>query len=225
MSTFALIHGGGGNAWDWHLVEPELRRLGHRSVAVDLPIEEPDATLADHAAAVVDALADAEDVVVVGHSLGGFVAPLVVDALGSRARGLVFVAGMVPRPGETFGAWWEDTGYAAAAAERDAREGAPEGDVETYVHDVEPALAADALSRGREPQERALAEPWPLAALPDVPTAYVLCRDDRLFPAVWLRGVVRDRLGIACDELDGGHMPMLSRPVALATLLAGYGDA
>ena len=25
MSTFALIHGGGGSAWDWHLVAAELR--------------------------------------------------------------------------------------------------------------------------------------------------------------------------------------------------------
>ena len=37
MSTFALVHGGGGSAWDWHLVEPELRDRGHETVAVDLP--------------------------------------------------------------------------------------------------------------------------------------------------------------------------------------------
>ena len=29
MATFALIHGGGGGAWDWHLVVPELRKRGH----------------------------------------------------------------------------------------------------------------------------------------------------------------------------------------------------
>lgn len=223
MSTFALIHGGGGNAWDWHLVEPELRRLGHQSVAVDLPIEEPDATLQDHAAAVVGALGDADDVVVVAHSLGGFVGPLVCDALGSRARLLVFVAGLVPRPGEPFGAWWEATGYGAGIAARDAAEGAPpEGDVATYLHDVDPALAAEALSRSRDPHEHALSAPWPLAALPDVPTRFVLCRHDRLLPAAWLREVVRDRLGVDADEIDGGHVPMLSRPADLAARLAGY---
>lgn len=226
MSTFALIHGGGGNAWDWHLVEPELRRRGHASVAVDLPIEDPDATLRDHAAAVVDALGDHDDVVVVAHSLGGLVGPLVCDALGPRARLLVFVAGMVPHPGEPFFAWWENTGIAAGIAARDAAEGAPPaGDLATYLHDVDPDLAAEALRRGRDPQERALAEPWPLPALPDVPTRFVLGRDDRAFPAAWLRGVVRERLGIACDELPGGHMPMLARPEALAELLTGYVDA
>ena len=40
VSTFALIHGGGGSAWDWHLVEPELRERGHDAVAVDLPTED-----------------------------------------------------------------------------------------------------------------------------------------------------------------------------------------
>jgi pimeloyl-ACP methyl ester carboxylesterase len=37
VATFALIHGGGGSAWDWHLVAPELRERGHEPVAVDLP--------------------------------------------------------------------------------------------------------------------------------------------------------------------------------------------
>jgi pimeloyl-ACP methyl ester carboxylesterase len=55
-------------------------------------------------------------------------------------------------------------------------------------------------------------EPWPLPAWPSVPTRYVRCRNDRLFPAAWVRRVVRDRLGIAPDEIDSGHCPALSQP-------------
>ena len=40
MATLALIDGGGGSAWDWHLVAPELRERGHEVVAVDLPSED-----------------------------------------------------------------------------------------------------------------------------------------------------------------------------------------
>jgi pimeloyl-ACP methyl ester carboxylesterase len=40
-ATFVLIHGGGSTAWDWHLVSPVLRELGHEAIAVDLPFEEP----------------------------------------------------------------------------------------------------------------------------------------------------------------------------------------
>ena len=60
MTTFALIHGGGGSAWDWHLVEPELRGRGHDSIAVDLPCEDPSAAWWDYADIVVEAVGDHE---------------------------------------------------------------------------------------------------------------------------------------------------------------------
>ena len=65
-------------------------------------------------------------------------------------------------------------------------------------------------------------QPWPLEAWPDVPTRFLLCRDDRLFPADWLLGVVEDRLGIAPDEIGGGHCVALSRPKELAARLLTY---
>jgi hypothetical protein len=37
-----------------------------------------------------------------------------------------------------------------------------------------------------------------------------------LFPAEWLRRVVKERLGITPDEIDGGHRIALSRPKELA---------
>src|SRR3712207_7350675 len=77
VATFALIHGGGGSAWDWHLVVPELRARGHEAIAVDLPCEREPAGWSAYVDAVVDAVADRRDVIVVGHSLGGFTAPLV----------------------------------------------------------------------------------------------------------------------------------------------------
>ncbi len=40
MATFVLIHGGGGGAWDWHLLTAELQSRGHQVVAVDLPSED-----------------------------------------------------------------------------------------------------------------------------------------------------------------------------------------
>ena len=77
MATFALIHGGGGSAWDWHLVVPELQERGQQVVAVDLPSDDESAGWWDYADAVVDAIGYRSDLVVVGHSLGGFTAPLV----------------------------------------------------------------------------------------------------------------------------------------------------
>jgi hypothetical protein len=47
----------------------------------------------------------------------------------------------------------------------------------------------------------------------------VLSRDDRFFPADWQRRVVRDRLGIDPDEIEGGHCVALSRPRDLVSVL------
>ena len=209
LSTFALIHGGGGSAWDWHLVSSELRRLGHEPVAVDLPSEDESAGWWEYADTVVRAVGDRSDVVVVGHSLGGFTAPLVCARL--PARLLVLVAAMIPSPGELFGDWWSNAGYEESGYE------------DVFYHDVPPALAAEARRRERGEDSKALREPWPLEAWPDVPTRYLLCRDDRMFPAAWARRHARERLGIDADEIDGGHYIALGRPRELAGRLHGYG--
>jgi hypothetical protein len=52
-----------------------------------------------------------------------------------------------------------------------------------------------------------------------VPTRYLLCRDDRFFPAAWSREHVRERLGIVPDELETGHATYLAQPEALAAYL------
>src|ERR671936_2807025 len=77
VATFALSHGGGGSGWDWHLVAPALRERGHDAVAVDLPSEDESAGWEEYADVVVRAVGGRRGVVVVGHSLGGFTAPLV----------------------------------------------------------------------------------------------------------------------------------------------------
>ncbi len=64
--------------------------------------------------------------------------------------------------------------------------------------------------------------PWLLATWPDVSTRFLLCRDDRLFPAAFQRRVVADRLGIVPDEMPGGHLPALAHPDTLVTRLEAY---
>ena len=213
MATFVLIHGGGGSAWDWHLVVPELRGRGHDAVAVDLPSEDASAGWDDYVDTVVEAVGERDDLVVVGHSLGAFTAPLVCARV--PAELLVLVAAMIPSPGELFADWWANSAY----------EGSGYDDV--FYHDVSPELAAEAKTREREESAKALREPWPLEAWPDTPTRYLLCRDDRMFPAAWARRHARERLGLEADELDGGHYISLSRPRELAERLAAYaaGDA
>ncbi len=208
MATFALIHGGGGSAWDWHLVAPELSGRGHDPVAVNLPGEDDSAGWWEYADSVVQAVGDRDDVVVVAHSLGGFTAPLVCARI--QVDLLVLVAAMIPSPGELFADWWANTGYEEGRYE------------DVFYHDVPPDLAAEARRRERDEAGKALEQPWPLEAWPETPTRYLLCRDDRMFPAAWARRHARERLGIEPDEMDGGHYVTLSRPRELAERLAAY---
>ena len=208
---FALIHGAGDVGWYWHLVEAELRARGHETVAPDLPCDDDAAGLPEYADAVVAAIGDRTDVVVVGQSLGGFVAPLVCDRV--PAALLVLVAPLIPAPGEAVTDYWTNTGYAG------------ENHDDLFYHDVPPALAAEALRRGRAQSEVRLGEPIPLAAWPDVPTRVLACRNDRLLPVSFVRRVARERLGVVPDEIDAGHTPALSRPRELADRLEAYAAA
>ena len=207
MATFALIHGGGGSAWDWHLVAPELEQRGHEPVAVDLPSEDHTAGWWDYADAVAERVGARCDVVV-GHSLGGFTAPLVCARIPVGL--LVFVAATIPSPRELFADWWANTGYRESGYD------------DVLYHDVPAELAAEAQRRERDESSQALKERWPLEAWPDTPTRYLLCRDDRMFTAAWARRHARARLGIEADEMDGGHYVSLSRPHELAERLDAY---
>ena len=81
------------------------------------------------------------------------------------------------------------------------------------------------MTKERDQSSTPMKEPWPLECWPDVPTRFLLCRDDRFFPADFMRRVVRERLGIAPDEIDGGHLVALSNPKELAARLHGYVSA
>jgi len=224
VACYVLIPGAGGRSWYWHRVVPMLRALGHDVVAPDLPARDDSAGLAEYTDVVVEAVGDRRDLIVVAHSMGGFIAPLVCTRVPVEL--MVLVAAMVPRAGESGGQWWARTGQERAMRELAERQGRVLGEeldpMDVFFHDVPPQVAAEAMKDGLEQSATPFREPWPLAAWPQVPTRFLLCRDDRLFPAGFQRRVVRERLGIVPDEMPGGHMPALARPEELVRRLEAY---
>jgi pimeloyl-ACP methyl ester carboxylesterase len=211
MATYVLIHGAGSSSWYWHLVEPRLEALGHEAIAVDLPCDDDSAGLEQYRQTVVEAIGGRTGVILAAQSLGGFTAPLVCEWVPVAL--MILVAAMVPRPAESAGEWWTNTGHQFPD---------PFDPAVVFTHDLTPELAAEAEQHARAQSDRPFADPWPLDAWPDVPTRFVLCRADRFFPAEFLRRVVRDRLGIEPDEMDGGHLPALARPRELVDRLEAY---
>jgi pimeloyl-ACP methyl ester carboxylesterase len=211
MATYVLIHGAGSDAWYWHLVTPKLVALGHDVVAVDLGCDDDSRGFQEYADIVVNAVGDRGDVILVAQSLGGFTAPLVCDRLPVTL--MVLVAAMVPRPGESAGEWWTNTGHVFPD---------PFDPAVIFAHDLPPEVAEESLHHLREQSGTPFEKPWPLAAWPDVPTRFLLCRDDRFFPAEFQRRVVQERLGFAPDEMSGGHLPALGHPDELVEWLERY---
>ena len=212
MATYVLIHGAGSDSWYWHLVEPELRARGHDVVTMDLPCDDDTAGLAEYTDAVVDAIGDRSALVLVAQSMAGFTAPLVCDRVPVDL--MVLVAAMVPRPGESPGEWWANTGHAQARGSD-----ASDDPAVMFLHDVPEDVVAESVAHLRAQSATPFEKPWPRDSWPDVPTRFLLCRDDRFFPAEFQRRVVRERLGIVPDEMDGGHLPALSRPQELVARL------
>jgi pimeloyl-ACP methyl ester carboxylesterase len=223
---FVLVHGAYHGAWCWDFLTPELERLGHRVVTVDLPISDPSLGAADYARAIEDALDPDTEPVLVGHSMTGLVIPLV--AARRPIRRLVFLAAFLPSPGKSVSdqrsvehidaglppvhVEWTDLGD-------DVWMIGPRTATELFFHDAPPAVARWAMQRLRPQSYRVLTEITPLTTWPDVECRSIVCRDDRAINPVWVRSAARDRLGVQAIELGGGHSPFLTRPSELARLL------
>lgn len=217
--TFVLLPGAGGNAsWYWHRVVPLLEEAGHEAIAVDLPGADPAAGLPEYAQAVINAIGDRENVVLVAASLGGFTAPLVAAKVPVRA--VVLVNAMIPVPGETASAWWGNTGSSQAFTAAAEAGGYATGfdNAVHFLHDVPAEVVATAPPPGDE-ADAAFETPCDFGAWPAVPIRVVAGSDERFFPVAFQQAVARDRLGIEPDVLPGGHLIALSRPAELTAYL------
>jgi pimeloyl-ACP methyl ester carboxylesterase len=221
-----LVHGSYHGAWCWDFLTPELERLGHRVVAVNLPISDPSLGAADYAKTVEAALDPKSEPLLVGHSMAGLVVPIV--AARRPIRRLVFLAAFLPAPGRSANeqrateaidgrvpprtAEWTDLGD-------DVWMVGPNTATELFFHDAPAAVARWATKRLRPQAYRIFSETTPLTAWPDVESRTIVCRDDRALNPDWVRTASRERLGVNAIELGGGHSPSLTRPAELAQLL------
>jgi hypothetical protein len=221
LASYVLIPGAGGTAWYWHRVVSLLREAGHEAIAVDLPGDDEAAGLPEYTDLVVAAVGGRDDVVLAAQSLGAFTAPLA--AARAPVRAMVFVNAMIPVPGETPGAWWDNTDWERAGAAAARRGGYPaEFDLATYfLHDVPPGVAAAGEPYQRREADVVFGSVCDFPGWPAVPLRAVAGSGDRFFPAGFQRRLAADRLGIVADVLPGGHLIALAQRAGLADYLLG----
>src|SRR6201997_1834029 len=100
---FVLIHGGFHGAWCWERTIPELARLGHAAIAIDLPghglRRDERSTNADRRDAILAVLQPGD--VLVGHSGGGYDITLAADGAPEKVAHLVYLAAGLPLEGRS----------------------------------------------------------------------------------------------------------------------------
>jgi pimeloyl-ACP methyl ester carboxylesterase len=225
VATFALIHGAWHGAWCWERVTGPLRDRGHEVVVPELPSEDTEAGLEEYADTIDRALGDADDVLLVPHSLGGLVGPVV--AARRPLRALVYLNALVPEPGFSFG-----DQLAASEEQILLFEGGRAVDDQGRSHwpdpvatarimypDLSPEDARWAAERLRPQAQRSQAEPSP-APPAGLRVESVIGANDRIVSPAWSRRVARARLGVEPVEIQAGHFPMVTHPERLAGALA-----
>jgi pimeloyl-ACP methyl ester carboxylesterase len=228
MATFVLVHGGYHGGWCWDRLVPHLERAGHACVAPDLPIDDAAAGYEEYAEAVLQAMSaagvgSASDVVLVGHSLGCYITPMV--AARTPARHVVSLCAVPADPGQPLDL---DAGsilttdlmnvvYFADEMGRTLQ--SADSYVRLFYSDVLEADAAWALRRLRPQGSRPMTDAWPLTGWPDVPHTVVLARDDNVVRLSAAEPAARACTGREPIIVPGGHSVFLTDPAGLADIL------
>lgn len=236
---FVLVHGGFHGAWCWDRVVPELERLGHGAVAVDLPghgvrrDEEVPTTFAGRTGAILEVVQPGD--VLVGHSGGGFDITHAADAVPELISHVCYLAAALPREGRTWpeamalradGTMGDFDAAGLVALLRFHEDGAMtiadvEGAREKFYHDCDDdtvhwAFERLCSERGGETSSTPVSVARFWAA--DLPRSFIRCLQDRAQER-WHADLVTRRLGVAQLTIDTSHSPFLSRPRELAELL------
>jgi pimeloyl-ACP methyl ester carboxylesterase len=237
MSTFVLIHGAWHGAWCWPKVSSRLERLGHRAVAPDLPGLGADATPLErvslqlwtaHVCGILDA--EAEPVILVGHSRGGVVISEVAEQRPDKIHALVYLTAFLVRDGEcVFDLAQQDMSSLVPAnmvmspdkrsstmreeSLRDAFYGlCQEEDVELARQRIRPEPTA-ALATAVRVTEGNFGR---------VPRIYVQCLRDRAIPPALQRQMYTATPCREVVSLDTDHSPFFSAPDELTAHLHSF---
>jgi pimeloyl-ACP methyl ester carboxylesterase len=230
---FVLIHGGGLGPWVWDRVIPLLNlpalavnRTGNTNQNINLK----KLTIANCAGFVKTEIEKTgfQRVIVVGHSIGGVIAPEVAAQLPDRIAHLVFIAANIPPEGKRpldILPLMPRLMNRLVIELQDLGISMPRGQVEnvirnTLCNDTEEETLQWVLSHNISPEPRALAfERISRANVPDLPCTFIKLLQDRTLSLEAQDQMVENLGGAHVLTLDTGHTAMVSRPKALAQLL------
>jgi len=214
-------------SWWWHRAAEALGARGISSIAPGLPscgeagaaagAEGPG--LPEDVAAVRSVLEQGdEETIVVAHSYGGIVAAEAAAEV-ATVRHLVLISSYLPEVGQSL----TDFGDGAPASFLDPDPEAGTFGVraellaDTFLQDCDVEVRSQAAAHLARQSLKVTTQGVRAAAWTQLPTAYVVCADDRGTPAHLQREFAKK--ATHTFELQSGHHPFLSQPVAVRDLV------
>ncbi len=225
--TIVLVHGAFADSSGWNTVTGRLIGDGYPTIAFSNPLRGPNADSAylRQFLSTIDG-----PIVLVGHSYGGAV--ITNAATGDPdVKALVYVAAYAPAEGESVAA-----ANALGGGHTDVIDhlvirsfpGAAAGDADAYIDPAHfPTLFAQDLPKATARIMAATQRPGALSALltpsgapawEDIPSWYLVARQDRIIPPEAERAMAA-RAGSTTVEIDSSHVAMMSHPSAVVSLI------
>jgi pimeloyl-ACP methyl ester carboxylesterase len=232
-ATFVLVHGGGHGGWCWKRVAQRLRAAGHEVYTPTLTgfgershLDTSTVTFETFVQDVVNVLVfeDLQDVILVGHSMGGVIIPRVAERAPERISAVVWLAAVVTDDGESLLDAVPQSPWIAKAVTIGPDGTAhtdPDLILEANIHDGTPA-DKDMLRRLHTPYPpHALTEKGRLSAFLalDLPTAFITAADDRTIESRVSAAFAARLPGARVSQVPGGHDCMITQPDAVAAAL------
>ena len=220
--AFVLVPGAWQGGWAWQPVARRLREAGYTAVTITLPgLADGDeraglrlSDAIDHVVAEVSRR-DLSEVVLVGHSWGGYVITGAAHRLAGRLAKVIYYNAVVPARGTAM----VDENAEYAALTRAAIEASPDGTI-SVIREQVPMLVPDADEQAQDlifellvPQPGGyFLDPIDVGDVTSlgVPAGYILSEDDRALARPGTEFAAR--IGLTPVMVPGGHESMLTRP-------------
>lgn len=235
LPALVLVHGGGLAADSWELTVEEIHQLAPELtvVALDMPGRRnkpgdlTEMTIADYVDSLVGDIESAalEEVVIVGHSMGGMTLPGVVTKLGAaRVLEMIFAAAFLPPEGTSIveSSPWLIGTVARRVAKKNVPTETPKWMARwAYLNGVPSHRRRFMTSKLYAESLRILTEKVSRRGMPDdIPRTWILTLRDRALAPKVQRKYIEALGGVqTLTEIDTCHCLMVSEPQRLAQIL------
>ncbi len=230
MTTFILIHGMWHGGWCWERLTPLLRDAGHEVHAPTLAglaeranMRSDQIDLDTHVQEIVNLIKanDLRDVILVGHSLGGFMAHVVADRIPEQIAHIINLDGIVPENGKALkdliGETWDF--FQKKAIESGDEWWCPP--ITEWTFGVSGVDLEWMQSKLTPHPLKTLTTPVALSnpAAQSIPSTFILCSEGMTEEDIAAEEKKFTGLGMNFRSLPTGHDAMITLPNELANIL------